>query len=468
MKITHLGHAGFAVTHHQTRLLIDPWFNPAFLYSWFPWPANQHMQEEIRECGEYIDVIYISHHHEDHFDREWLKTRSRDTDIVIANFRSRYLKKELEKLGFERIWVLDHGEELLLYPHMKLTMLMDKSHKEDSALLVEADGVRFLDSNDCELAASDWPEDIDILAAQFSGAFWYPSCYNYPDDVKTAKGMVVQDANLERLFQRVRATGAKAYIPSAGPAIFLDPALTHHNACPSFPHWDEVEERFVAEFPEVEIIQSLEGGLYPTEYQREQKSQWEKYQELDDTPVTHQEIANHFARLCKMNKAYLGDWRKDVFVGDCDATGSLIRLGLVAPELEECPEPEYWMFVPNQVLRAVIDGKTGWEEALHSMRIALGRDPDVYDAKLMTLLQYGQRPARTVSIVRNNENSEMIVKNDWEFQRWCPHAREDLNFAIVEDGILVCPRHEWCWDLRTGNCVSGQRIPIRTNGRVTP
>jgi len=33
MHLTYLGHAGFALEIHEKRILIDPWFYPAFLKS---------------------------------------------------------------------------------------------------------------------------------------------------------------------------------------------------------------------------------------------------------------------------------------------------------------------------------------------------------------------------------------------------------------------------------------------------
>ena len=56
--------------------------------------------------------------------------------------------------------------------------------------------------------------------------------------------------------------------------------------------------------------------------------------------------------------------------------------------------------------------------------------------------------------------SEFTRKGGYEFQRWCPHAGEDLSCALVEDGKITCPRHEWSWDAETGECISGGDIPL--------
>ena len=42
--------------------------------------------------------------------------------------------------------------------------------------------------------------------------------------------------------------------------------------------------------------------------------------------------------------------------------------------------------------------------------------------------------------------------------RYCPHEGELLERASIDaDGLLVCPRHRWKFDLRTGQCVRGDR-----------
>ena len=55
-----------------------------------------------------------------------------------------------------------------------------------------------------------------------------------------------------------------------------------------------------------------------------------------------------------------------------------VRLGKLAEdhviEGEEPYPPDYTLVVPNRVLRAILDGDVGWEEALLSLRVRLHRD----------------------------------------------------------------------------------------------
>jgi len=458
-SVAPLGHAGFAVTYAGKRLVIDPWFYPAFCGSWFPWPDNRNLAWDARE----MDVLYISHAHEDHFDRRFLASVAKDTLVLVPRFRSRRLERDLRDLGFTRLVVLGHGEQHQLGPGFTASMLLDESGKEDSALLLDMGNYRFLDSNDCELPLSAWPGQVDLLACQYSGASWYPQCYVYPRRVMAAKTREVRDLCLERLARRVHATGAKAYMPSAGPPVFLDPALAgYNNRDGIFPWWEDVATGFEIRCPGVRVVPPPQPVYGVGEYRQAREREWRAWYEQPDTPASAGEVAAHFAGLARRNRAYLGDWRRDIRLTAGRSAWDL-SLGAVTPDLEDAPaDPGFRMHVPPRVLRAVLDGRTGWEEALLSMRLRLRpADDSEYDLALFTLLTYGGQPARTLAEARRRDDSELIARDGITMQRWCPHAGEDLAYATVMDGVVECPRHHWRWDAKTGECLSGGDTRLR-------
>jgi UDP-MurNAc hydroxylase len=64
-------------------------------------------------------------------------------------------------------------------------------------------------------------------------------------------------------------------------------------------------------------------------------------------------------------------------------------------------------------------------------------------------------------MVREFNAKETIERDGFRMQRFCPHAGEDLTYAIVRDGVVECPRHHWKWDARTGKCIEGGKIALR-------
>src|SRR4051812_21250383 len=258
-QIDYLGHAGFVAEHAGTRVLIDPWFYPAFLASWFPYPDNRFLAGGV--TGGRFDYLYVSHTHEDHFDRRLLEGLSRDVTVLCPAYRTKALQKQFAALGFTKIIPLAHRQSLELAPGFTATVLLDTGHKEDSGLLLDMGGFRFLDLNDCNTPLSELPAGIDLLAAQFSGAMWYPNCYDYPPCVMRQKVAALRAGLVKTLVSKVRATGAKAYLPSAGPPTFLDPELEAYTDRDAtiFPVWEDMAAAFAAVCPGVGVV-ALDPG----------------------------------------------------------------------------------------------------------------------------------------------------------------------------------------------------------------
>lgn len=484
VEITYLGHAGFVVEAGGTRILMDPWFHPAFLRSWFPFPDNRDLLDTV--LGQRFDLLYISHTHEDHYDRRLLEMLDKDVTVLVPKYRSKALERGLRQLGFQDLVLLDHQASHPVTDGIVATMVLDTSHKEDSGLLLDIDGFRFLDLNDCNTALSDLPGDIDLLAAQFSGAMWYPNCYDYPPQVMRERVESVRGDLLQTLATKVEITGARSYLPSAGPACFLDPDLAAYNDPDAtiFPRWEDVEETFRASSPAVDVVRVGPGSRVRVgqhgrverldarprlsedldAYRERRRDEWEPFADLDDRPVTTAELEAYFGRLQQFNKRFLGDFTKDVrLIAGSRHFG--VRLGKLAQyfeiEGEEPYDPEYTLLMEPRVLRAVIDGVTGWEEALLSMRVGLHREPDVFDLTFMSLLRYGIHPAQTMQMLRERNNTETIERDGLRMPRFCPHAGEDLTYATVADGRIECPRHHWVWDVSTGACLEKGNIDLR-------
>ena len=65
MQVTSVGHAGFLIDTQAGSILCDPWVNPAYFASWFPFPDNSALDwDALGDC----DYLYVSHLHKDHFD----------------------------------------------------------------------------------------------------------------------------------------------------------------------------------------------------------------------------------------------------------------------------------------------------------------------------------------------------------------------------------------------------------------
>ena len=85
MQVTSVGHAGFHIRTEAGSILCDPWVNPAYFASWFPFPDNSGLDWDA--LGD-VDYLYVSHLHKDHFDPEHAdaSTSTRTPSVLLPDY----------------------------------------------------------------------------------------------------------------------------------------------------------------------------------------------------------------------------------------------------------------------------------------------------------------------------------------------------------------------------------------------
>src|SRR5438270_2063811 len=233
MRVTGLGHAGLYIETAAGSVLCDPWVNPAFFGSWFPFPDNSDLDWD--RLGQ-ADYLYISHLHRDHFDPELLRRHVRkDTTVLLPDYPTDELERALADLGFHTFLrtasgVPVHRDGL----RIMITSLTGPSDGPigDSALSLDDGRTVILNQNDAH------PLDIEQLRdfgevhgyfTQFSGAIWWPMVYDLPAGARKEFARRKRAGQTERALRYIDAMGAAHVFPTAGPPCFLDEALFELN-----------------------------------------------------------------------------------------------------------------------------------------------------------------------------------------------------------------------------------------------
>ncbi len=233
MKVTFLGHAGMYLETTGGSILCDPWFNPAYFASWFPFPSNEDFPVDTISAPDYL---FVSHLHQDHFDPEFLAARiSRAATVLLPDYPLDELRRQLQDLGFSRFETLPNGVIVDLdgLRVMAATAIGPSDGPfGDCALAVDDGTARLLNQNDAR------PRDLDAIRRfgpydahflQFSGAIWYPVVYDMDADAKAEAGRLKRVRGMDRALLFADDVSAASLFPCAGPPCFLDDGLFGHN-----------------------------------------------------------------------------------------------------------------------------------------------------------------------------------------------------------------------------------------------
>ena len=512
MKVTFLGHAGLFLETAGGTILCDPWFNPAYFASWFPFPSN-----EFLDLGAIAspDYLYISHLHHDHFDPDFLAARvSRAATVLLPKFPIGELRQALSDLGFSRFQVLPDGATVDLggvTVMAAITAGPSDGPFGDSALAVDDGTARLLDQNDArprdlEAITRFGPYDAHFL--QFSGAIWYPVVYDMAAEEKVEAGRQKRIRGMDRARLFAEDIGATDVFPCAGPPCFLDDNLFGYNDLDDddgnpfpdqtvFLRYLEAQGHTNGHLVVPGTTVTLAGGrcqvdqpagedavmapfrdkrAYLEAYQARQRpviaaarGAWPRPGEIDVVAELQQwwePLLAKADRLCANVGAPVLLEAGDVGVV-IDFPARQVR----AHAGEHCPYR--YSVEPGVVEASIAAREPDWVNGLFlSMRFTAGRD-GAYNEHIYTFfkcldatrLHYAEswdaaaagavRASAVIRARRRGGEEEWCQLDGWRVQRRCPHLQGDLTrFGSVTGDVLTCQLHGWQFDLATGRCLT--------------
>lgn len=502
MKITFLGHIGLFIETEHGSILCDPWFNPAYFASWFPFPSNETIDREQLAHPTYL---YISHLHHDHFDSQFLREHvSKEAMVILPDYPLNLLERELRELGFTKFLQTKNSQvterDGLCFMVMAMTAPTD-GPLGDSSLVIDDGEICLLNQNDSR------PVDLDLLNSfgpfdvhfvQFSGAIWYPMVYQYPEKMMQALGRKKRENEMARALRYINEVGANHVIPAAGPPCFLDDHLFSFNdldrdPANTFPdqsvfidymkangndHGRLVipssvitlkKDACVVEHPlpdvEVEAIFSNKRGYLERYKARQQpfiqaqKASWPRGQ-VDILASLHE----WFEPLMEIADLTAVGINGRVLI-DCDVQQIVLDFHTRKVYAWQGEEWIYRFHIDSALLEyCIIHHEEDWINQLFlSCRFEAQRkgvyNEYVYNFfKCLTLerLQYAEGYYAEKTSVQ-----QLWESNGYRIQRRCPHLKADLTrFARIEDGILTCTMHGWQFELATGRCLTSEDHPL--------
>ena len=497
MRVTFLGHVGMHIETEGGTVLCDPWFNPAYFGSWFPFPRNDTLNVEPFRAPDYL---YISHLHHDHFDPLWLaKHVNRRTQVLVPAFALDHLERELRALGFERFLVTEHGIPLQLGA-LEIAILAMTAPADgpagDSCLILRDSTACLLNQNDSR------PRDFTELEAlgpydahftQFSGAIWYPMVYDFDPVEQRRLGQAKRAAQINRAVHYLEDVDATHWFPVAGPPCFLDDDLWSLNdldgdSANIFPDQvaflDELATRglnrgqllvpgSVANInTESCTVVHPDGVGAPDAIFSHKREYLERYREdwrgwlntekagwgrgrldvvaelaawfepiLDVAPYTRQGVdgavlvhVGDVGVLIDFPSGGVREWGGEPVGHRIDVDRALVE-SLIARHVEDWVNE---LFLSCR-FRAHREGP--YNEYIYTFFKCLSIE------RMAFCEGYYATLAEPVG--------EMFQCGEYLVQKRCPHLRADLQrFGTVTDGVLECKVHHWQFELESGRCLT--------------
>ena len=522
MKVTFIGHAGLFIETAGGSILCDPWFNPAYFASWFPFPSNAGLAIDAIACPDYL---YVSHLHHDHFDPEFLAAAGvAGHDRAVARVPPRRAARRLERprvLPLRAPAPRGDGRPGRYPGHGHPRHRALGRPFGDSALAVDDGTARLLDQNDAR------PRDLDAIKRfgpfdahflQFSGAIWYPVVYEMAAEAKAEAGHQKRIRGMDRARLIAEQVDAAQLFPCAGPPCFLDETLFGYNDLGDgnnpFPDQTVFLDylagqghdnahlvvpgttvtlvgggcEVVQPAPEAELMAPFRAKrAYLEAYQAQQRpaieaarSSWPRPGEIDvvaELKSWWEPLLANADQLCaRVGAAVLLE------AGDIGVVIDFPARQVRAHAGEHCP---YRFRVEPGVVDACIRERAAdWVNGLFlSLRFTAGRD-GAYNESIYTFfkclseqrLHYAETwnaseaAAIATSAVRRarhpaDDEDEWYQLDGWRIPRRCPHLQGDLaRFGSITDDVLTCKLHGWRFDLETGSCLTtGQPDVIKAD-----
>jgi UDP-MurNAc hydroxylase len=496
-----LGHAGLHIETAHSTILCDPWVNPAFFASWFPFPDNRHLDWD--SLGQ-VDYLFISHLHSDHFDPKHLASHvSRDATVLLPEYPTDELKHSLELLGFVNFihsvnnCPMEIGELSVMISSL---VAPTDGAVGDAAISIDDGTARILNQNDAKITEFDplrryGPYDAHFV--QFTGANWWPWVYEMSDAAKHAFGAAKRRNGLDRARRFAQTVGARYVVPSAGPACFLDDVLFHYNDVANsesntFPDQTVLLEQLAEHglqgvFNVPGTVIDIASGRCSVEHPGPDEVIRRPFEKKFDYLLEYghsrraeilEERASWGHRgmdLCRELKQWVepllekADYISAGIGGPVLLTthGERIVLDFKKSEVrrhagEKC---RYTFTIDRRILETLVARREpDWVNSVFlSLRFSATRvgQYNEYVYAFFSCLSTERMEYANSWYGRLTNDDERIQLGQWTLPRRCPHRNADLKeLGEVVGDTLICQMHGWRFDLRTGRCLTSPKFSL--------
>jgi hypothetical protein len=275
MKITHLSNSFILLESPNIKICCDPWFAHANYGGWHSFP--EFGKSDLISRLENVDLVYISHLHDDHLDIKFLKESGLfGKTFIIKKFNFKTLYNKLKAIGVNQIYELEPFE-VFLYNGLKMSILPQMSSNSsdldediefdlDTSFIVSNGDFVFFNQVDNPYSINDFEElskwissnygKITISALMAGAASEYPQTF-LNINRQLEKNKIINN-ELDRLVNVLNILKPGYYF-AAGGTYFIPGKLYKLNTFVALPNPDQIKRKLDSHNITTVFLE-LEGG----------------------------------------------------------------------------------------------------------------------------------------------------------------------------------------------------------------
>lgn len=230
MKVEYICHACLLIDTGEVRIITDPWFRgPAYCGQWHVFPKPVVGTDVLNS----VDVILISHGHEDHLHEQSLRELPKRARVFYPFGWFGGTKEYLRGLGLTDI------QEAVTYKTYRLTKKCSVTfvaNTHDNIMVIESEGKVLVNANDAlhsyptpvvdfyiNSLREEWPQ-IDMLFCGFGGASYFPNAIHVEGKNDWEIGHVREQFFAHNFCHIVSGIRPRVAVPFAADFALLAPA----------------------------------------------------------------------------------------------------------------------------------------------------------------------------------------------------------------------------------------------------
>lgn len=406
MKIKYYTNACCEYESDGRRLLCDPWLSESAFYGTW-WHTD-----ELKHYPEKPDYIYVSHLHEDHYDKQYMSAWKDVPIIILDDGGPNFLEKILKRDGFSNIFKIKDRKSDQFGPFVVTMYKAFNCHPFvdceigniiDSAMAVTDGPHTVLNCNDNTPTVENakWLKealgDIDVLQINYNAAGPYPACFvNMSKEDREEERQRLIMRNLEHMVAVAKVIKPRYTMPFAGDFILGGSkyemneynGVTTIGVAASYLYGRDVQP-FVLKHGETQDL--AEQRFYTKDWEEGITVEYE--QELMAKPEYkfHGEVSRMLFREATYNMVKYQKWfncwpdYKVRFIGGDKVFNYDFSTGDV---LVECKKPDLSCKMSEGLFSEILQGKVHWNNAEIGFLIEFYREPNVYNPDVHVLLPF--------------------------------------------------------------------------------